>query len=260
VYDVPDRIAKLDNSCKEGYDGNKGCFYDFLPHNEEKLSVKEIIEKSSNVGTIKILDVSSVSEIEDFLLRFGFNSRTGVEVPGEIKGNFQSYKKCKTCLASMSIGYSIGVTQIQMVKAYGIIANGGIEIHPTLIKKDREELIPQNRVISNELAKDLKMLLINVVDGENGTARAIKRDDLVIGGKTGTSKSYIENQNYSESKYNTSFTGFFESENGPIVTSVILWHAIDSQRSEYVTGGSTAAPIFSEIVDNIIKRDILEGK
>jgi len=260
VYDVPDRIAKLDNSCKEGYEGDKGCFYDFLPHDEEKLSVKEIIEKSSNVGTIIILEGSSVSEIEDFLIRFGFNSKTGVEVPGEIKGNFQSYKKCKTCLASMSIGYSIGVTQIQMVKAYGIIANGGIEIHPTLIKKDSEELGSQNRVISTTLAKDLKMLLVNVVDGENGTARAIRREDLVIGGKTGTSKSYIEDQNYSESKYNTSFTGFFETEKGPIVASVILWHAIDSQRSEYVTGGSTAAPIFSEIVDNIIKRNMLDGK
>ena len=260
VYDVPDRIAKLDDSCKEGYEGDKGCFYDFLPHDDEKLSVKEIIEKSSNVGTIKILEVSSVSEIEDFLVRFGFNSTTGVEVPGEIKGNFPSNKKCKTCLASMSIGYSIGVTQIQMVKAYGIIANGGIEIHPTLIKKDREESSTQNRVISNELAKNLKMLLINVVDGENGTARSIRREDLVIGGKTGTSKSYIEDKYYSESKYNTSFIGFFETEKGPIVASVILWHAIDSQRSEYVTGGSTAAPIFSEIVDNIIKRNVLDGK
>ena len=260
VYNVPDRIAKLDNACMDGYEGDKGCFYDFLPHEVEQLTVKEIIEKSSNVGIIKILDGSSVGEIEDFLLRFGFNSITGVEVPGEIKGNFQSYKKCKTCLASMSIGYSIGVTQVQMVKAYGIIANGGIDISPTLIKTDMEGIKSENRVISNELAEELRGLLINVVNGENGTARGIKREDLIIGGKTGTSKSYIEDQNYSESKYNTSFTGFFETDRGPIVGSVILWHAIDSQRSEYVTGGSTAAPIFAEIVDNIVKRNILDGK
>ena len=260
VYNVPDRIAKLDNACMDGYEGDKGCFYDFLPHEVEQLTVKEIIEKSSNVGIIKILDGSSVGEIEDFLLRFGFNSKTGVEVPGEIKGNFQSYKKCKTCLASMSIGYSIGVTQVQMVKAYGIIANGGIDISPTLIKTDMEGIKSENRVISNELAEELRGLLINVVNGENGTARGIKREDLIIGGKTGTSKSYIEDQNYSESKYNTSFTGFFETDRGPIVGSVILWHAIDSQRSEYVTGGSTAAPIFAEIVDNIVKRNILDGK
>ena len=260
VYNVPDRIAKLDNACMDGYEGDKGCFYDFLPHEVEQLTVKEIIEKSSNVGIIKILDGSSVGEIEGFLLRFGFNSITGVEVPGEIKGNFQSYKKCKTCLASMSIGYSIGVTQVQMVKAYGIIANGGIDISPTLIKTDMEGIKSENRVISNELAEELRGLLINVVNGENGTARGIKREDLIIGGKTGTSKSYIEDQNYSESKYNTSFTGFFETDRGPIVASVILWHAIDSQRSEYVTGGSTAAPIFAEIVDNIVKRNILDGK
>ena len=160
----------------------------------------------------------------------------------------------------MSIGYSIGVTQVQMVKAYGIIANGGIDISPTLIKTDMEGIKSENRVISNELAEELRTLLINVVNGENGTARGIKRDDLIIGGKTGTSKSYIEDQNYSESKYNTSFTGFFETDRGPIVASVILWHAIDSQRSEYVTGGSTAAPIFAEIVDNIVKRNILDGK
>ena len=260
VFSVPYMIPKMENACKDWYEGDKGCFKDFLPHDEEILTVKEIIERSSNVGVIKIADKSNIKEVENFLVKFGFSSKTGIEVPGEIKGNIQPNKTCSTCLASLAIGYSINATQLQMVKAYAIIANGGLDISPTLIKKTVIEENTEKRVITSELAEELRMLLINVVNGEDGTARIIRKEGLILGGKTGTSKSYIENQNYSEKKYNTSFTGFFETEGGPIVGSVILWHAVNAQLSEYVTGGSTAAPIFGELVDSIVKRNILDGK
>ena len=129
-----------------------------------------------------------------------------------------------------------------------------------MIKTSNEDTQDVEVVIDKELADELRTLLINVVNGENGTARSIKKEGLVIGGKTGTSKSFIEDQNYAEKKYNTSFTGFFETSEGPIVGSIILWHAINSQYSEYVTGGSTAAPIFGELVESIVKRNILDGK
>ena len=87
--------------------------------------MKEIIEESSNVGTIKVVDLLDLYEIEKFLRKFGFGSKTGIEVTGELKGRIQPDKRCSTCLASLAIGYSIDTTQIQMVKAYAIIANGG---------------------------------------------------------------------------------------------------------------------------------------
>ena len=260
VFSIPYKISKMENSCEDWYEGDKGCFKDFLPHDEEILSVKKIIERSSNVGAIKIVDMSNIKEVEEFLVKFGFSSKTGIEVPGEIKGNIQPNKTCSTCLASLAIGYSINVTQLQMVKAYAIIANGGLDVIPTLIKNTVIEGNVEKRVVTSELAEELKMLLINVVNGEDGTARIIRKDGLVLGGKTGTSKSYIEDQKYSEKKYNTSFTGFFETENSLIVGSVILWHAKTSQHSEYVTGASTAAPIFGNLVDSIVKSNILERK
>ncbi len=260
TFYVEDKIAKMQNACMDWYDGEKGCFRDFLPHDDEELMVKEIIEESSNVGTIKVVDLSDINEVEKFLRKFGFGSKTGVEVTGELRGRIQPDKRCSTCLASLAIGYSIDTTQIQMVKAYAIIANGGNNVYPKLIKTSNEDTQDVEVVIDKELADELKMLLINVVNGERGTARSIKKEGLVIGGKTGTSKSFIEDQNYAEKKYNTSFTGFFETPDGPIVGSVILWHAINSQYSEYVTGGSTAAPIFGELVESIVKRNILDGK
>ena len=98
----------------------------------------------------------------------------------------------------------------------------------------------------------LKKLLINVVDGENGTGRSLKLENYIIGGKTGTSRTHIEGVGYSDYRYNTSFTGFIETSKGPVVGSVILWGASVNPRSEYVTGGSTAAPIFKNIVSNLV--------
>ena len=77
-------------------------------------------------------------------------------------------------------------------------------------------------------------------------------DDYIIGGKTGTSRTYLEDIGYSDDRFTTSFTGFIETSNGPIVGSVILWGAKGSPISEYVTGGSTAAPIFKTIVRNLL--------
>ena len=90
--------------------------------------------------------------------------------------------------------------------------------------------------------------MINVVEGENGTGRSLKMDSYTIGGKTGTSRTHIEGVGYSDYRFNTSFTGFIETAEGPIVGSVILWGASVSTFTEYVTGGSTAAPIFKTIV------------
>ena len=170
---------------------------------------------------------------------------------GEIKGNFTEYNICKTCLSSLSIGYSVNVTQAQMVKAYSIIANGGKSINLSLIKKPQENSNVQ-QVISSEMSERLRNLLINVVEGVNGTGKSLKLNNYIIGGKTGTSRTHIEGVGYSDFRFNTSFTGFIETSEGPFVGSVILWGASVNPASEYVTGGSTAAPIFKTIVSNLV--------
>ena len=251
TYLVEDKIEIIDGSCDDNYEGFKGCFKDFLKHEPLNLSVKEIIERSSNVGTIKIVNKSNIDVIEEFLKKFGFGSRTGVELSGESRGTFTEYNTCKTCLSSLSIGYSINTTQYQMVKGYSIIANGGKDIQLTLLR-NLEQNKNQKSIISNDLSNRLKKLLINVVEGDNGTGKSLRMSGYVIGGKTGTSRTYLEGIGYSDKRFNTSFTGFIETNEGPIVGSVILWGAIGSPISEYVTGGSTAAPIFKNIVRNLV--------
>ena len=177
--------------------------------------------------------------------------KTGIELSGESKGSFDPNKTCTTCLSSLSIGYSINVTQMQMVKAYSIIANGGKNVDLTLIKYPYSNYSP-NQVIDYSSSERLKNLLINVVEGENGTGRSIFMENYTIGGKTGTSRSHIEGVGYSDYRFNTSFTGFIETNEGPIVGSIILWGASVSPYTEYVTGGSTAAPIFKKIVSYLV--------
>ena len=250
-YLVEDEIEIIDGSCDDNHEGFKGCFKDFLKHEPLNLTVEEIIERSSNVGTIKIVNNSNIDNVEEFLKKFGFGSRTGVELSGESKGSFTEYNTCKTCLSSLSIGYSINTTQYQMVKGYSIIANGGKDIQLSLLRNlDRN--VNQKSIISNDLSNRLKKLLINVVEGDNGTGKSLRMSDYVIGGKTGTSRTYLEGIGYSDKRFNTSFTGFIETNEGPIVGSVILWGALGSPISEYVTGGSTAAPIFKNIVRNLV--------
>jgi len=250
-YLVEDEIEIIDGSCDDNYEGFKGCFKDFLKHEPLNLTVEEIIERSSNVGTIKIVNNSNIDNVEEFLKKFGFGSKTGVELSGESKGSFTEYNTCKTCLSSLSIGYSINTTQYQMVKGYSIIANGGKDIQLSLLR-NLDQNVNQKSIISYDLSNRLKKLLINVVEGDNGTGKSLRMSGYVIGGKTGTSRTYLEGIGYSDKRFNTSFTGFIETNEGPIVGSVILWGALGSPISEYVTGGSTAAPIFKNIVRNLV--------
>ena len=247
TYYVEDKIEIIEGSCDKNYKGIKGCFRDFLNHEPYQLSVKEIIERSSNVGTIKVAEASSVAEIENYLMNFGFSEKTGVELTGEAKGGFVDYKRCVTCLSSLSIGYSAQVSQYQMVRAYSIIANGGNDVKLTLVQKDKVKT-ENVEVINEEMSGRLKKLLINVVEGENGTGKSLRKEGYIIGGKTGTSRTHLEGIGYSEDRFNTSFTGFVETKEGPIVGSVLLWGAKTNPTSEYVTGGSTAAPIFKKII------------
>ncbi len=250
-YLVDDKIEIIEGSCAKNYDGLKGCYRDFLKHDPYEMSIKEIIERSSNVGTILATKDLDINYLEDYLNKFGFGERTGVELTGEIKGSFTEYNICKTCLSSLSIGYSVNVTQLQMVKAYSIIANGGKNINLSLVKKPTESSNLQ-QVISVEMSERLRNLLINVVEGVNGTGKSLKLENYIIGGKTGTSRTHIEGDGYSDFRFNTSFTGFIETLEGPVVGSVILWGASVNPASEYVTGGSTAAPIFKTIVSNLV--------
>ena len=89
-----------------------------------------------------------------------------------------------------------------MVKGYSIIANGGNDIQLSLLR-NLDQNVNQKLIISNDLSNTLKKLLINVVEGDNGTGKSLRMSDYVIGGKTGTSRTYLEGIGYSDKRFNT---------------------------------------------------------
>ena len=97
----------------------------------------------------------NIVDLENYLKNFGFSHKTGIELSGETRGSFEPYNKCTTCLSSLSIGYSINVTQMQMVKAYSIIANGGKNVELSLIKSPNNNK-NQNQVINEISSQKIK--------------------------------------------------------------------------------------------------------
>jgi membrane peptidoglycan carboxypeptidase len=187
----------------------------------------------------------------DYLTRFGFGQKTGVDVPGEEVGLLRPIKPSdSTSLPSMAIGYGIGVTAMQAVTAMASIANRGLWVQPHVLKKivsaDASQRVlfevqPQTRrVISEPTADVIKSMLAGVV--ETGTARnAIQLASYTAAGKTGTAKKFM-NGRYSDSAYNASFAGFVPATNPRFAIIVVL----DTPKGAH-QGGQVAAPIFNQI-------------
>ncbi len=226
-------------------------------HKHEWLTSKEVIEQSSNIGMAKFVQRIDKSEFFKYLRDFGFGNYTSIDLPGETKGKllkpaqFDDYSQM-----SMSYGYGISITPMQLTAAYCALVNGGTLYQPYLLKKviSREGNMVENanpkpirKVISTETSNIIKDFMLGVV--ENGTAKTAKIEGVKVGGKTGTSKQ-LENNKYSANSYNSSFAGFFPVDNPQIVCFILM----DSpQLGRY--GGLVAAPVFKSISEKIIEAD-----
>ncbi len=226
-------------------------------HKKNYLTVKGIIEWSSNIGMSKLVQKIDNETFYKYLRGFGFGNYTSIELPGEAKGILKKPDRWSALTkAFMSFGYEISVTPVQLITAFSALINGGILYYPQIIKEQISsdgEIIFEKRpvqirkVISNETSSRIKNILTSVV--ETGTGQNAKIDLLTSGGKTGTTQKLIEG-NYSNSEYNSSFIGFFPAEN-PQAVCLIL---INSPKiGKY--GGIVAAPIFKKIAEGIIKSD-----
>ena len=188
--------------------------------------------------------------------KLGFGQRTGIELPAETQGIVRSPAKWNgDSLASMSIGYEIGVSALQMVSAFATIANDGVKIQPHIIKEIRKigEVVtsgPQpetTRVVSVEAARDLRRMLREVV--VSGTGRRAQLDGYTSAGKTGTAWKFDEvTKKVSSSKYISSFIGFVPAE-APAVTIGVV---IDEPKIGGRDGGVVAAPVFHDIAEQVL--------
>jgi cell division protein FtsI/penicillin-binding protein 2 len=225
------------------------------------LTFKQSFVRSSNICTIKAAKDSDPHDFYRYILRFGFGSRTGISLPAESEGSLREPTEWSArSLASISIGYEIGVTPLQMAMAYCALANGGELVAPRIALCARNEkgrivkdypIIRLRRVFSRETARTMKDFCREVVESGTGVKAAVS--GLEIAGKTGTSEKF-EKGSYRRDKHVASFIGFAPARDPKIVCLVVL----DEPKYPYFWGGESAAPVFSRIVRAInVSTDLL---
>lgn len=227
-------------------------------HSLSWLDVKGVFSHSSNIGMSKLSQQISKEDLYVYLRGFGLGNYTYINLPSEVRGSLKRPDSWTDLTkSSMSFGYEVSVTPVQMATVYSSLINGGILYQPTVVKKvftndgsvDREfEPKEIRRVISEETSARMRKLLLSVV--EEGTGKKAKIDGITIGGKTGTSRLIVGGQ-YSREKYNSSFIGFFPVEKPKYLVFVLA--NSPSLKSYY--GGDVAAPVFRNISSRIIDLD-----
>ena len=220
----------------------------FDTHNYGVLSFTDVIVKSSNVGAIKVGLRLGPERLSMYINRFGFGRPTSSDFPSESPGIVWNPAKLDNSgLASVSMGYQIGVTPLQMAAAVSSVANGGTLYEPRVLRaviRDgvRTPIVPKvvRQTITPETATTLTGIMEQVV--MLGTGKAAQMTSFTVAGKTGTAAKLI-NGHYSTTNYNASFVGFVPSRS-PELTIVVV---IDSPHAKGHTGGVAAAPIFHRI-------------
>ncbi len=214
------------------------------------LSFSGIIAESSNIGTIQIGRRVGPELLYKTIRDFGFGETTGVELPAESSGLIRPPDKwTRRSIDSISVGYEISVTPLQMLQAANIVANRGIRVSPRIIKNvdgrpwmPPADLAPPAQVISPQTAEKLIDILERVVLEGTGTAAALK--GYSVAGKTGTSQIFDPvDKKYSLSRHTASFVGFVPSDKPALSIIVVLF---DPGNDAYY-GGQVAAPVFREV-------------
>jgi cell division protein FtsI/penicillin-binding protein 2 len=218
--------------------------HDAEPRGTETMSVHQILSRSSNVGVVTIAEALGKERISSWIDRFGFGHKTGIEFPGESRGIVVPPARWSgSTIGNVPIGQGIAVTPLQMIAAYGALANRGVWVQPHLVEKigrGRPVEPERRRIMSAHVAKEMRRMLMEVVEEGSGTAAQIP--GYRIAGKTGTAAKPDQNGGYSDSRYVASFVGFVPAKNPRLVALV----TVDEPRGA-IWGGVVAAPAFAEI-------------
>jgi cell division protein FtsI (penicillin-binding protein 3) len=217
------------------------------------LTVRQIIAYSSNIGASKLGQKLGKERFYQYLTRFGFGSRTGIDFPGERSGAVHPPKYWSPVgVGTISFGQGVSVTALQMVTALSAVANGGVLMKPYLaqraIRADGTEVVlhrPERvaRVLSAGTIKELTSILESVVQGD-GTGKRAAIEGYRVAGKTGTAQKKLKGiRGYAPDKYVCSFMGFVPIGDPRLAMIVV----IDEPETDLATGGRLAAPVFREI-------------
>ncbi|MGV8081688.1 MAG: penicillin-binding protein [Syntrophales bacterium] len=255
-------------NCENGaYKVNDRVFHEANRKKYGALTFGEVIKYSSNIGCVKTAERLGKDKFYNYITRFGFGARTGVDLPGESRGLLRPVRSwTRVDMSTVAFGQGISVTALQLITALSAIANDGVLMKPLIVRAvvDKQgKIIRGNtpttvrRVISPETAKRLSRIMTSVVQDEDGTGKKARIANINVAGKTGTSQKFDPARRaYSSERVRTSFMGFFPAENPQITMMVVL----DEPKIDK-WGGVASAPVFSGIGEqilNCIKTDLRE--
>jgi cell division protein FtsI (penicillin-binding protein 3) len=210
-------------------------------HAHGVLTVDQIIQKSSNVGTVKIAQQISYADMWGFYSALGIGQKPVLPFPGVVGGKLRAHKSWLPVeQATMSYGYGLSTSLFQLAQAYSVLANDGEMMTPRFTKSDQPAA--KQRVISAANAAAIRHML-NLAAGPEGTAPKAQIEGYSVGGKTGTSHKQ-EGRGYAAKKYRSTFVGMAPIDKPRIVIAV----SIDEPSNGKYFGGDVAAPIFSQTV------------
>ncbi len=252
---LAERVAELEDSVyAEGgvwRDGRR-TFRDTSPH--EWLSLEAALEVSSNIALVKFAQRLSPGQQYSYLRDFGFGTATGIEYPAESSGWLRRPAEwSRLSSGSLAMGYEVSVTPLQMLAAYGALANGGVLMEPHLIREirapdgrtlERRTPVALRRVVPADVAAAVTEVLAQVVS--EGTAGRAALETFTVAGKTGTTRR-ASGGGYEPGSYTSTFAGYFPAQDPQIVILVKL----DQPQGEYY-GGLTAAPVTRETLQGLL--------
>ncbi|MEK7741647.1 MAG: penicillin-binding protein 2, partial [Nitrospirota bacterium] len=231
---IEEGIVKLDTKfdCSKGAVSVGGAVIHDA-HKQGVLTFKEVIQKSSNVGSAMIGMQLGRERVYKYAKRFGFGEKTGIDLPGEVSGWIRLPEKWSAgSIGAISIGQEVAVTPLQILRAYSAIANGGVLVTPHVVSEIRSpDDVPvysfnskgNKRAISKKTAEIFKDILKTVAE-EGGTGKSASVEGNYVAGKTGTAQIIDpRTKRYSKEKYVGSFVGFVPADNPMIAMIVVIY-------------------------------------
>ncbi|MBR2508601.1 MAG: penicillin-binding protein 2 [Lentisphaeria bacterium] len=228
-------------------------------HRIGKVSVTEVIKQSSNIGTAKIGIMMGEKNVYNNLRKFGFGQRTGIPLTPESVGDLKPVSRWDGLTVSrIPMGYALNVTPVQMVRAYGALADNGnlrkIRLIDRIEDPETKEVKvmpyePPIQMFKNPQAHREIVDMMVQVTGKGGTAQQAAVKGYEVAGKTGTSRKYVPGVGYSRGKYFASFVGFVPAHDPAFVLLV----TVDSPKGRSYYGGTVSGPVFRAIAERTLK-------
>jgi cell division protein FtsI (penicillin-binding protein 3) len=215
-------------------------------HAHGVLTVQQVIQKSSNIGTLKIALQMQPREMWELFSGAGFGQKPQITFPGAVSGRLRPYKTWKPVeQATMSYGYGLSASLFQMARSYTVFANDGLIIPATLLKSDDRPV--GTRVFSEKTAAEIRTML-QMAAGPGGTAPKAQTLGYSVGGKSGTAHKQV-GKSYASNKYRSWFVGLAPIDKPRIIVAVM----VDEPSAGKYFGGDVAAPVFSATVQQTLR-------